>query len=275
MNNIVKFIKNLSLAKILLPLLILITVGCTTVPVTGRSRVNFIPDSSIMATSFQEYDKFLKENELSDNVKQTAIVKRVGNKIRQSVEKYFTEQGMATEINNYKWEFNLVKGEDKNAWCMPGGKVVVYEGIMPAAKNENGLAVVMGHEIAHAVAKHGNERMSQGLLIQTGGALLSAATNKQSAVSQQAFMTAYGIGAQLGFMLPYSRVHEKEADYLGLIFMTMAGYNPNEAVGFWQRMQADGGSQVPEFLSTHPSGTTRISEIKAAIPEILSKYKQK
>ncbi|MBW1616242.1 MAG: M48 family metallopeptidase [Deltaproteobacteria bacterium] len=273
MKHIVKFIKNLSLAKILLPLLILITVGCTTVPVTGRSRVNFIPDSSIMATSFQEYDKFLRENELSDNVKQTAIVKRVGNKIRQAVEKYFTEQGMTAEINNYKWEFNLVKGEDKNAWCMPGGKVVVYEGIMPAAKNENGLAVVMGHEIAHAVAKHGNERMSQGLLIQTGGALLSAATNKQSAVSQQAFMTAYGIGAQLGFMLPYSRVHEKEADYLGLIFMTMAGYNPNEAVGFWQRMQADGGSQVPEFLSTHPSGATRISEIKAAIPEILSKYK--
>ncbi len=275
MNHIVKFIKNLSFAKILLPLFILIIVGCTTVPVTGRSRVNFIPDSTIMATSFQEYDKFLKENELSKNIKQAAMVKRVGKNIRQAVEKYFTEQGMTSEINNYKWEFNLVKGEDKNAWCMPGGKVVVYEGIMPVAKNENGLAVIMGHEIAHAVAKHGNERMSQGLLIQTGGALLSVVTNKQSAISKQAFMTAYGIGAQLGFMLPYSRVHEKEADYLGLIFMTMAGYDPNEAVSFWKRMAAGGSNQMPEFLSTHPSGATRISEIKAAIPEISSKYKQK
>ncbi|MBW1649303.1 MAG: M48 family metallopeptidase [Deltaproteobacteria bacterium] len=272
MNPAVRFIKSLSFAKVFTPLFILIVAACTTVPVTGRSRVNFIPDATIMGTSFQEYEKFLKENKLSKNVKQTAMVKRVGKNIREAVEKYFTERGMSAEIKGYNWEFNLVEGEDKNAWCMPGGKVVVYEGIMPVAKDKNGLAVVMGHEIAHAVAKHGNERMSQGLLIQTGSALLSAATKNHSAGNRQVFMTAYGIGAQFGFMLPYSRIHEKEADYLGLVFMTIAGYDPNEAVAFWKRMEADGSNKIPEFLSTHPSGATRISEIKAAIPEILSKY---
>ncbi len=273
MNTTVKFIKNISFAKFLLLIFILIISACTTVPVTGRNRVDFIPDSTIVSTSFQEYDKFLKENKLSKNVKQTAIVKKAGKNIQQAVEKYFSERGMAAEIQNYKWEFNLIESEEKNAWCMPGGKVVIYEGIMSIAKDEQGLAVVMGHEIAHAVAKHGNERMSQSLLIQTGGALLSAATQNKSEGSRKAFMTAYGLGAQFGFMLPYSRVHEKEADYLGLVFMTIAGYDPNEAVSFWTRMEVEGSNNVPEFLSTHPSGSTRISEIKAAIPDILSKYK--
>lgn len=180
---------------------------------------------------------------------------------------------MSHKLSNYSWEFNLVENQEINAWCMPGGKVVVYTGILPITRDEAGLAVVMGHEIAHAIAKHGNERMSQGLLAQVGGMALSTALESEPETTQQLWMAAYGLGAQIGLVLPYSRLHENEADHLGLIFMSMAGYNPNAAVSFWQHMAAKkGGKNPPEFLSTHPSDKNRILKIQALIPEAMKYY---
>ncbi len=259
--------------SLLLSAFLFLFLSCATVPVTGRNQISFIPDSTVMSMSLQEYSKFLKEHELSKNSADTAMVKKVGDKIAKAVTRYFAEKNMNHLLRDYSWEFNLVKDETKNAWCMPGGKVVVYEGIMPIAKTEQGLAVIMGHEIAHAVAKHGNERMSQGLIVQAGSAALSVATKDQSVGKKQLFMTAFGVGAQLGFMLPYSRIHEKEADYLGLVFMTMAGYDPHEAISFWERMlKSSDKNNTPEFLSTHPCEEIRISDIKKAIPYILNRY---
>jgi predicted Zn-dependent protease len=191
------------------------------------------------------------------------------------VEQYFIGKNMSHELANYDWEFNLVESPEVNAWCMPGGKVVVYTGLLRIANNDAWLAVVMGHEIAHAVAKHGDERMSQALIAQMGGMALSAALKQQPAKTQQLWMTAFGLGAQFGFILPYSRLQESEADHLGLIFMAMAGYDPNEAVGFWQRMaQTEAGPAPPEFASTHPSDETRIRKIKELIPEAMQYYKE-
>jgi predicted Zn-dependent protease len=229
----------------------------------------------MLSMSLQQYDQFLKEHKLSSNKEQTQLVKQVGARIQKAVEQYFAQAGMSEQLKNYQWEFNLVEDKQVNAWCMPGGKVVVYTGILPVTKNETGLAVVMGHEIAHAIAEHGNERMSQGLMAQLGGAALSTALSSKPSETQQLWMTVYGVGAQYGALLPYSRLQESEADQLGLIFMTMAGYDPNEAVSFWQRMAAQKSGQAPpEFLSTHPSDTTRIENIKRLIPEIISQYRK-
>jgi predicted Zn-dependent protease len=251
-------------------LLALMVVTCAKVPITGRRSLNLIPSSEINSMAFQQYDEFLKENKLSDNAAQTAMVKRVGSNIEKAVERYFVSQGMASYLDSYKWEFNLVEDEQVNAWCMPGGKVVVYTGLMPIAKDDDGLAVVMGHEIAHAIANHGNERMSQGLLVQFGGVALAQAIKDKPVETQNLFMSAYGAGATLGAILPYSRLHESEADRLGLIFMTMAGYDPYKAVDFWERMSAGKSGASPEFMSTHPSDETRIKKIKETIPEALS-----
>jgi predicted Zn-dependent protease len=224
--------------------------------------------------SFQQYGEFLKGHKISDDKKQTQIVKRVGHNIQKAVEKYFAEKGLSNELSGYKWEFNLVESSEVNAWCMPGGKVVVYTGILPITKDETGLAVVMGHEIAHAIAEHGNERMSQGLVVQMGGMALATALEQEPETTQQLWMAAFGAGAQYGILLPYGRTQEAEADRLGLIFMAMAGYDPNQAVGFWQRMaEKKGGKAPPEFLSTHPSDETRIKKIKEAIPEAMTYYK--
>ena len=229
----------------------------------------------MLSMSFQQYDAFLKTNKTSKNQQQTQMVKRAGRSIQKAVERYFTEKNMARELKNYNWEFNLVESPDVNAWCMPGGKVVVYTGILPIAQDEAGLAVVMGHEIAHALAEHGNERMSQGLIAQMGGMALAKALEEKPERTQQLWMTAFGMGAQLGVILPYSRLHESEADHLGLIFMAMAGYDPNEAVGFWERMaQMKGGKAPPEFISTHPSDETRIRNIKALIPKAMQYYRK-
>jgi predicted Zn-dependent protease len=181
---------------------------------------------------------------------------------------------MTQALGGFVWEFNLVENEEVNAWCMPGGKVVVYSGILPVTQNATGLAVVMGHEIAHAVAKHSNERMSQALIAQLGGQTLSAALQNKSEQTQQIWMSLFGVGAQLGAILPYSRLQEGEADRLGLIFMAMAGYDPNAAIAFWQRMSENAGAKPPEFLSTHPSDETRLQKIKAAIPEAMQYYKK-
>lgn len=204
----------------------------------------------------------------------TATVVSVGTRIQGAVERFFAMKGMSGKLSRYTWEFQLVDNKDVNAWCMPGGKVVVYSGILPVAQNEAGLAVVMGHEIAHAVAEHGNERMSQGLLAQLGGAALDSALQQKPEQTRQLWMSAFGVGAQYGALLPFSRVQESEADHLGLIFMAMAGYDPHEAPGFWTRMSAKGGQSPPQFLSTHPSDETRIRKIVEGIPEAMTYYKK-
>lgn len=250
-----------------------ILVACSTVPITGRKQLDLVPDSTMLATSFQEYDKFLEEHKLSTNQEETQMVKRVGTRIEKAVEQYFQQKGLSHQLNGYAWEFNLVESEEANAWCMPGGKVVVYTGILPITKDEAGLATVMGHEIAHAVARHGNERMSQALLTEMGGMALAVALDQNPSQTSQLWMAVYGMGAQVGILLPYSRLQETEADHLGLIFMAMAGYDPQKAVEFWQRMaQMKKGQAPPEFLSTHPSDETRIRKIREFVPEAMQYY---
>lgn len=252
----------------------LLITACSTVPITGRKQLSLIPQSEMLSMSYQQYDEFLKSNQLSTDQEKTAMVKRVGGRIQKAVETYFAQNNLSGYLRDFRWEFNLVESEEVNAWCMPGGKVVVYTGLLPVAQNEAGLAVVMGHEIAHAIAEHGNERMSQQLVAQMGGMALSAALQNKPEKTQALWMTAFGVGAQVGVLLPYSRTQESEADELGLIFMAMAGYNPNEAVNFWQRMSAGKGASVPEILSTHPSDQTRINNLKKLVPEAM-KYYQK
>jgi predicted Zn-dependent protease len=201
------------------------------------------------------------------------MVKDVGAKIQLAVEKYMTENNMSDRLEGYDWEFNLVENELVNAWCMPGGKVVIYTGILPVTQDEAGLAVVMGHEIAHAIAEHGNERMSQRLLQQAGAVGLMVAMKDEPVQTQALWLGVYGVGSELAVMLPYSRTHESEADHLGLIFMAMAGYDPNEAPEFWERMAAGKQNEPPEFLSTHPSSETRINNLKSLIPEAMKYYK--
>ncbi|GAB4169253.1 MAG: M48 family metallopeptidase [Calditrichia bacterium] len=255
--------------------LIFTLIQCSTVPVTGRKQLNLIPAQTMLSMSFQQYDTFIKEHPISKNKQQTAMVKRVGDKIRRAVETYFTQRNMSHLLEGYQWEFNLIESNEVNAWCMPGGKVVVYTGILPITRDENGLAVVMGHEIAHAIAEHGNERMSQGLLAQMGGMALAKALEEKPTETQQLWMAAFGLGAQFGVLLPFSRQQESEADKLGLIFMAMAGYNPQHAISFWQRMsQNSGGKNVPEFMSTHPSDQTRIKALQKFLPEALKYYKK-
>lgn len=268
--------KRLALIEISVIVGVLILIqACSTVPLTGRKQLNFIPSSQMLSMSFQEYGAFLDSNKVSSNVQQKQMVVRVGTKIQHAVEQYMAQQNLSDRLNGYKWEFNLVESKEVNAWCMPGGKVVVYTGIMPVVGSEAGLAVVLGHEIAHAVAEHGGERMSQGLMVQAGGMALDAALAKKPEQTKALWMSAFAVGAQYGALLPYSRTHESEADHLGLIFMAMAGYDPNEAVSFWTRMsQASGGSAPPEFMSTHPSDQTRINDIKNEMPEALRYYKK-
>lgn len=260
--------------KLILPLLLVAFVlyYCSTVPITGRSQLNLVPASQINSLSFQQYGEFIKQSKLSSDKEAVAMVKRVGVNIQKAVETYFAEKNLMNQLQGYEWEFNLVESDEVNAWAMPGGKVVVYTGILPLTKDETGLAVVMGHEIAHAIAQHGAERMSQGLLQQLGGMALSVALQNEPEATQNLFLTAYGVGTTVGVMLPFSRTHESEADRLGLIFMAMAGYDPSAAVEFWTRMSQQGGAKPPEWLSTHPSDETRIADIKKNLPEAMSYY---
>ncbi len=248
--------------------------SCSLVPLTGRRQLSLVSDNEMLSTSFVQYDQFLNENKLSTNTVQTNMVKAVGRRIQNAVTTYFAQNNLSHGLNGFAWEFNLIESKEVNAWCMPGGKVVVYSGILPVTQNENGLAVVMGHEIAHAAAKHSNERMSQALLAQLGGQTLAAALQNEPQQTQQIWMTLFGVGVQVGAMLPYNRLQESEADHLGLIFMAMAGYDPNGAVTFWQRMSQNAGAKPPEFLSTHPSDENRIQKIKSEIPEAMKYYKK-
>ena len=260
---------------ILACLLLMVISGCTTVPITGRKQLNMMPDSVINAESLQEYNSFLQnpETKLSTDSSKTAMVQRVGRSIADAVERYMRDNSMSDQIAGYKWEFNLVESAEKNAWCMPGGKVVVYTGILEITQDDTGLAVVMGHEIAHAVAKHGSERRSQLIMATAGGLALDYSMKDQSSERREIFLAAYGVGASVGVLLPYSRTHEMEADRLGMIFMGMAGYDPRQAVGFWERMAADSeGGKVPEFLSTHPASASRIQNIRNHLPEAMMYY---
>lgn len=272
-----KFIRRLNSSQILPVILVLsfIISACSTVAVTGRKQFNIIPNSSLLSMSFSQYDQVLNENKLSTDKKKVAMIKRVGENIQTAVEKYFAENNMSGELKGFDWEFNLIESDQANAWCMPGGKVAFYTGILPICEDETGVAVVMGHEVAHAVADHGGERMSQGLITQFGGMALEKVLEDKPDETRMLAMAAFGIGAQVGVLLPFSRLHESEADHLGLIFMAMAGYNPNAAVDFWQRMSdMKGGQSPPEFLSTHPSDDTRISDIKKLLPDAMKYYKK-
>ena len=249
--------------------------SCQSVPITGREQLSLVPSETILPMSFNQYTDFLSKHKVVEQGEQAEMVKRVGMRIEHAVEKYFSEHGLLSRLKGYQWEFHLVDDKEVNAWCMPGGKVVVYTGIMPVAHDETGLAVVLGHEIAHAVANHGDERMSQGLLVQMGGVALEAALAQNPKETNGLFLAAYGAGAQVGVMLPYSRLHESEADHLGLIFMAMAGYDPRTAVAFWQKMAGSKqGSAPPEFLSTHPADSTRIANIEKLIPEAMGYYQK-
>ncbi len=250
--------------------------GCAQVPITERQGLHLIPESQLTSMSLVEYDKIVQQSKLSTNKKEVEMVREVGQRIASAAEDFLRDEGMQEDIKNYQWEFNLIQ-DDKtvNAWCMPGGKVAVYTGILPYTKNEAGLATVMAHEVGHAIAKHGNERMSQGLLAAMGGIALSVALSNQSAGARNLYLAAYGAGTSLGILLPYSRLQESEADRIGLMIMARAGYDPREAIPFWERMnsQAEKGSRPPEFLSTHPAPSSRIADIRKYMPDALQYYK--
>ena len=247
--------------------------ACAEVPLTHRKGLRLLPNSELISLSLQQYGEILKKSRLSADQNRVGMVRSVGEKIARSAEAFLKESGRGNLLQNYKWEFNLIQ-DDKmvNAWCMPGGKVAVYTGILPYTRDETGLAVVLGHEIAHAIADHGNERMSQALLANMGGTALSVAVSKKSAQTRELFITAFGVGTGVGFLLPYSRLHENEADRIGLTLMARAGYNPNEAVPFWSRMNAKKEARPPEFLSTHPAPESRMSNIRRYIPEAMPYY---
>ncbi len=254
-------------------LTLLLFVGCATVPISGRRQVNLYPESEMIALSLTAYDEFLAESTvLGDFNAQAKMVSSVGHKIAASVEEYMNNINQSKRIDGFQWEFRLVDDPTVNAWCMPGGKVVFYTGIMPVCQDEVGIAVVMGHEIAHAVARHGNERMSQAVLINGAGATLDVLTSEKPGLARELLLQSYGIGSALG-SLAYSRSHESEADQLGMVFMAMAGYDPSQAAAFWQRMSALGGQAPPEWLSTHPSNERRIQDIQAFLPEAMKYYK--
>jgi len=256
----------------LLIFILLAAMGCATVPLTGRRQLSLVPESDMIALSLTEYDKFIKSNKLSTDKNKSALVKKVGERIARAVEAYMTSAGLSKNLEGYKWEFNLVENPTVNAWCMSGGKVVVYTGLLPLSQTEAGLATVMGHEIAHAVARHGSERMSDQLVLQFGSSGLAAALSQKPEQTKQIALGAFGILSQVGVVLPFSRQHEYEADYMGLIFMAMAGYNPNESVPFWERMSKQGGNKPPEFLSTHPVDQNRIDRLKQKMPDAMVFY---
>ncbi len=253
--------------------ILLVLMSCAKVPITGRESLQFIPDSRLASYADTQYKDTLKKSRLSTDKAQVAMVRKVGMKIARSAENYLRDSGRTKQADAFQWEFNLIQ-DDKtvNAWVLPGGKAAVYTGILKYTRNETGLAVVLGHEVGHALADHGNERMSQGLLAQLGGAALTIALSKESPDMQPLFMTAFGAGVSVGVLLPFSRLQESEADRIGLSLMAMAGYDPRQAIPFWQRMSTDKGKRPPEFLSTHPAPATRIANIEKYLPEALAYY---
>jgi predicted Zn-dependent protease len=260
---------------IILSVITTIIYACATVPLTGRKQLNLVSNSEIIPMAEQEYRAVIAKGPLSTNAQQTAMVKNVGVRIQKAVEKYLTEKKLTDLLTGFNWEFNLIDDpKTVNAWCMPGGKVAFYTGILPICKDESGIAVVMGHEVAHAIANHGRERMSQGLVQQLGMSSIAAAMGENPGMTSQIFYQAVGIGSQVG-MLKFSRTHESEADEIGLIFMAIAGYDPREAPKFWERMsEGSKGAAPPEWLSTHPADETRISDLNKNMPKALRYYEK-
>ena len=255
--------------------ILLLLLGCATVPITGRSQLSMIKNSELIPMSFQQYEEVLKANEISENNTQATLIKKVGVKIQKAVETYLEKEGQSEVLNDFEWEFNLIEDETVNAWCMPGGKVAFYTGILPVCQGEKGIAVVMGHEIAHAIANHGRERMSQSMITNGLLASLSLATQNNSALTRDILLQSVGAGTQMG-ILKFSRKHESEADRMGLVFMAIAGYNPEVAPGFWERMaEMSEGPDAPEWVSTHPSNERRIQDLKKHLPEAMEYYDAK
>lgn len=252
--------------------LTIIVVSCSTVALTGRRQLNLVSDQEVLSLSKQSFNEYMKTAVPSTDARNTAMVVRVGKRIAAAVEEYLRANGRQQDIAEFAWEFHLVKDQTPNAFCMPGGKIVVNEGILPYTQTEDGLAIVLGHEVAHAVAKHSSERMSQQLLVNYGGVALGALLSNKSESLQNIALQVYGVGSQFGVMLPYSRLNESEADHMGLIFSAMAGYNPEAAIPFWQRMAQSGGG-TPEFLSTHPSDNRRIEDLRRLMPEAMKYYR--
>jgi predicted Zn-dependent protease len=251
--------------------ILLLFSGCVTNPLTGKSTMALVNNNEILASSFQQYDEFLKENTVISGTTDARLVEQVGTRIRRAAEKWLAAEGRSEYLNDYQWEYRLILEDTINAWCMPGGKIVVYTGILPITKSEAGLATVMGHEVAHALLNHGQQRMSAGVLQQIGAVGLSIVTAEKSSETQQLAMTVYGAGSDLFGTLPFSRGHESEADHIGLILMAIAGYDPEESIPFWERMSSQSGGNPPEFLSTHPSDTRRIGDLRRWIPEAKEK----
>ncbi len=249
--------------------------GCATNKLTGASQLSLVSERELQSLAATQYKEFIKTHELVSSTKDSRglLVQKTGKKIAAAVDKYFTDKKNKSALNGFNWEYNLVKDSAINAWCMPGGKIVVYTGMLPYTINENALAIVIGHEVSHALLQHGNKRMSESIVQELGGIALSSALSKNPTQTRNLFMQAYGVGSEVGFMLPFSRKQELEADRFGLIWAAIAGYDPNEAIHFWERMQKMGGQRTPEFLSTHPSDATRIEKIKTYLPEALT-YKK-
>ncbi|MDO6518928.1 M48 family metallopeptidase [Zobellia uliginosa] len=247
--------------------------ACKTNPFTGKKVLNFYPNSQIFPTAFAQYDQFLTENKVVENTADAKMITKVGQRISSAAERWLTANGYSGYLKDYKWEYNLVNDETVNAWCMPGGKIVFYTGILPICKGEAGIAVVMGHEVAHALADHGAQRMSAGTLQQLGAVAGNVAI--QDPEKRNIFNQAYGVGSQVGVMLPFSRSHETEADRIGLQIMAIAGYDPGEAAELWKRMKANsGGEAPPEFMSTHPSNDTRIKNLTEWAPAARAEAKK-
>ena len=264
--------------SVLLALIVFLLSSCAKNNITGRSQLKLLPESELQSMASQQYQQFITQNKVvsassSGNYARDAeMTRRVGQKLAKSVEDYFKSKGLQDQLKGYKWEYNLVESKEANAWCLPGGKIVVYTGLLPYTRNETALAIVLGHEITHAVLQHGNERMSQGLLQQFGAVALSAAMSQKPEATQNLFLQSYGVGSTVLGTLPFSRKDESEADHYGLIWAALSGYDPQEAVQFWERMAESGTQKPPEFLSDHPSDQRRIDQIKQWMPEALKYY---
>lgn len=245
--------------------LFLAVAACKTNPFTGKKTLNFYPNSNIFPTAFAQYNQFLEENEVVEDSPEAQMIERVGRRIASASERWLTANGYPGYLRDYRWEYKLVQDETVNAWCMPGGKIVFYTGILPICQGETGVAVVMGHEVAHALADHGAQRMSAGTLQQIGAVAGNIAIEDPE--DRALFNQAYGLGTTVGGMLPFSRSHESEADRIGLQIMAIAGYNPDEAAELWKRMKARNSQAPPEFLSTHPSNDTRITNLTTWAPQ--------
>ena len=264
------------LKKILLTVgVIAVIVSCATNPFTGKKTMAFVSNDQLFPAAFAQYSQVLSKNKVITGTSDADMITRVGQRIAVAAERWLNANGYQGYLDDYKWEYKLIESEQVNAWCMPGGKIAFYTGILPIAQNETGVASVMGHEVAHALANHGQQRMSSGILQQAGGVAVAVATGNESPEKQQMWMQAYGLGSSIGGVLPFSRGHETEADKIGLYLMAMAGYNPDEAAELWKRMKANSGGQAPpEFLSTHPSNDTRIQNLQALAPDAKAEAKK-